>query len=63
MENARAKGAIIGRPEVTKDDIPTLFLKHYPSFRLSNLNVSELAGMCDMSKTTVYKYISLLEDR
>jgi len=25
------------------------------------LNVSELARVCDMSRTTVYKYVSLLE--
>ncbi len=26
-----------------------------------NLNVSEIARVCDMSRTTVYKYVSLLE--
>lgn len=26
------------------------------------LNVSEIARVCDMSRTTVYKYISLLEN-
>lgn len=30
MENARAKGANIGRPQVKKDDIPAVFLRHYP---------------------------------
>ena len=61
MENARAKGANIGRPQVTKDDIPVSFLRHYPSLKSGRLNVSELARVCDMSRTTVYKYISLLE--
>jgi len=61
MENARLKGANIGRPQVTKDDIPANFLRHYPSFKSGKLNVSELARVCDLSRTTVYKYVSLLE--
>ena len=63
MENARAKGANIGRPQVTKDDIPANFLRHFPSFKSGKLNVSELARVCDLSRTTVYKYVSLLENR
>ena len=62
MENARAKGRVIGRPQATKDDIPTSFLRHYPAYKSSQLNISELARVCDLSRTTVYKYISLLED-
>lgn len=61
MENARAKGANIGRPQVKKDDIPAVFLRHYPSLKSGKLNVSELARVCNMSRTTVYKYVSLLE--
>ena len=61
MENARAKGVKIGRPQVTVDDIPAVFLRHYPSFKNKKLNLSELARVCDLSRTTVYKYISLLE--
>ncbi len=61
MENARAKGAVIGRPQLTREDIPSSFLRHYPSLKAGNLNVSELARVCDMSRTTVYKYLSLLE--
>ena len=53
IENARAKGANIGRPQVTKEDIPTSFLRHYPSLKSGKLNVSELARVCDLSRTTV----------
>ena len=62
MENARAKGVAIGRPQSTKEDIPSAFLRHYPSLKSGKLNVSELARVCDLSRTTVYKYISLLEN-
>ena len=61
MENARAKGRKIGRPQVSKEDIPATFLRHYPAYKSKQLNVSELARVCDISRTTVYKYIGLLE--
>ena len=61
MANARAKGAKIGRPQATVDDIPAVFLRHYPAYKKKQLNVSELARVCDLSRTTVYKYIGLLE--
>ena len=61
MANAKAKGARIGRPQATADDIPAVFLRHYPAFKNKQLNVSELARVCDLSRTTVYKYIDLLE--
>lgn len=62
MENARAKGRQIGRPHATKEDIPAVFLRHYPAYKSGNLNLSELARVCDISRTTAYKYIDLLED-
>ena len=61
MANAKAKGARIGRPQATADDIPAVFLRHYPAFKNKQLNVSELARVCDLSRTTVYKYLNLLE--
>ena len=61
MENARAKGRQIGRPQESKEDIPSTFLRHYPAYKSKQLNVSELARVCDISRTTAYKYIGLLE--
>lgn len=61
MANARAKGKKIGRPQVTVEDLPSVFLRHYPAYRNGALNVSELARVCGVSRTTVYKYIGLLE--
>jgi DNA invertase Pin-like site-specific DNA recombinase len=62
MTNAKAKGAKIGRPQTTIDDIPSGFLRHYPAYKAGRLNLSELARVCGLSRTTVYKYISLLEE-
>ena len=61
MENARAKGRQIGRPQITVDDLPSGFLRHYPAYKSGQLNISELARVCDLSRTTIYKYIDLLE--
>ena len=62
MANAKAKGKIIGRPTTTTDDIPTVFLKHYPKYRSKQINVTEFSRLCDMSRTTIYKYIKLVEN-
>jgi len=61
MANARAKGANIGRPQTTKEDIPPIFYKHYPAFVNGNLNISEFARVCDLSRTTIYKYIGMIK--
>ena len=61
MANAKAKGAKIGRPQVTADDIPSSFLRHYPSYKAGKMNLSELSRICNLSRTTTYKYIGLLE--
>ena len=61
MANAKAKGKQIGRPQTTKDSIPAIFLRHYPAYKSGHLNISEFSRVCDLSRTTIYKYISLLE--
>ena len=61
MANAASKGIKIGRPQTTKDNIPAIFLRHYPAYKSGKLNVSEFSRVCDLSRTTIYKYISLLE--
>ena len=62
MANAKAKGKKIGRPTTTSDDIPHIFLKHYPKYKAKEINVSEFARLCNMSRTTIYKYIKLVEN-
>ena len=61
MENARAKGRQIGRPQVSKEDIPAVFLRHYPAHKNGQPNISELSRVCNISCTTAYKYKTLLE--
>lgn len=61
MANAASKGVKIGRPQTTKEDIPAVFLRHYPAYKTGYLNITELSRVCDLSRTTIYKYINLLE--
>ncbi len=61
MENAKSKGKRIGRPQTTKESIPTVFMKHYPAYLEKRMNVSELARVCGLSRPTVYKYLKMLE--
>ncbi len=60
MQNAKAKGVKVGRKPTTKEDIPSVFYKHYPAYAAKKMNVSELARVCKLSRPTVYKYLKLL---
>jgi len=61
MKNAKAKGKKIGRPHTTKEDIPACFYKHFPAYSAGNMNLSELARVCGLSRPTVYKYLKIIK--
>lgn len=61
MENAKAKGKIIGRPKTTIDSIPSVFYKYYPMFKNGSINLSEFSRLCGMTRATIYKYLRLVE--
>lgn len=61
LQNAAAKGKRLGRPPLTRDRIPAAFYRHYPTYRMGRLNLSELARVCGLSRPTVYKYIRIVE--
>ena len=61
MINAKAKGVHCGRLETTIDDIPHIFLKHYPKLLSKQINITEMARLCDLSRNSVYKYKKILE--
>ena len=63
MANAKAKGSKIGRPTITPDKIPSKFMKYYPMYKQGEMNVSDVAKVCDMSRTTVYKYINMMGNK
>ncbi len=59
--NAKAKGAVLGRPKTSKGDIPQIFYKHYPQYKEGRLNKAEFARVCGLSYPTIYKYLELVE--
>ncbi len=59
MNNARAKGKKIGRPEMSNDRIPEKFWKYYKLYTDKQISVSDMAHVLCCSRTTVYKYISI----
>lgn len=61
MENAKAKGKVIGRPQVTVDNIPSIFYRHYPKYQRGEINKKEFSRLCDLSYPTIYKYLKLVE--
>jgi len=62
IENARAKGKRLGRPPLTKDQIPPIFFRYYPHYVAGRLNKTALARVCKIeSRTTIRKYIRLVE--
>ena len=61
MTNAAAKGRRAGRPQTSLDDIPAVFMKHYPKYRKKEINISEFARLCGMSRTTIYKYVGIMK--
>lgn len=61
MESARAKGAAIGRPRTTVDQIPAAFLKFYPAYKNRKLTATEFARVAGIGRTTLYKYLKIVE--
>ena len=61
MANAKAKGKQIGRRPVTKEDLPAVCMKYYPSYADGTMSVTELARICGLSRPTVYKYMNIFE--
>lgn len=63
MDNAKAKGKMVGRPAVTADSIPGIFYKHYPKYKKGEINKKEFSRLCDLSYPTIYKYLSIVEGK
>ena len=61
MANAKAKGAKIGRPQVSIDKLPTKFTKNYPLYVANKINISDLAKLCDCTRGTIYNYLKIIE--
>ena len=63
MSNARAKGVRLGRPALTVDKIPSKVINLYDRYRDKQLSKTEYAKICEISRPTLDKYISLMTDK
>lgn len=60
--NAQAKGKRIGRPPVSVESIPDSFWRYYSRFQLGQINLSELARLCKISRPTAYRYMRTIQE-
>lgn len=60
LDNARAEGVKLGRPQTTYDDIPEIFFRYLPKFQASMLNKSEYARITGLSYPSIYKYLRIV---
>ncbi|WP_082137949.1 recombinase family protein [Clostridium sp. K25] len=61
MANARAKGKVIGRPKTTKEHIPSNIINAIELLKNKNINKSQCARICNISRPTLDKYIKIIE--
>lgn len=62
MANAIEKGAVVGRPKVTIEDVPDDFKNYYKIYKMNNLKKKDLVNMSRLSRPTVDKYIKILKE-
>ena len=62
LEVARAKGKTLGRPKV---ELPGNFIKEYKKFKngaYGDMSASSFAKMLGIGRSTLYKYIKIMEE-
>lgn len=62
IANARAKGASIGRPLITLENIPNKVKETYSLYENGNISKSDYAKICEISRPTLDKYIAVIKD-
>ena len=63
IANARSKGKLVGRPQLKISDIPSKVVKNYDLYQSGNINKIDYAKMCSISRPTLDKYISLINEQ
>ena len=62
LRHSKEKGVMIGRPKTDFEKIPEKFKKNYKLCLQGKISISDLARMQECSRTTVYKYIKILNN-
>lgn len=61
VANARAKGKIVGRPQLTIDKVPDKIKELYELFENNKISKTDYAKVCDISRPTLDKYIKIIK--
>lgn len=59
IANARLKGKRVGRPPITWENLPPLFLQYYHKYVKEEIKIGELARICKITRQTASKYIKI----
>jgi hypothetical protein len=62
MNNAKINGKQLGRPQTEFRDIPPTILKAYKLLINKEINKSQCANICNISRPTLDKYIKILQE-
>ena len=61
VQNAKAKGKVLGRRKTTIENIPAIFYKYYPKFKNNEISKIELSRLTNLSYPSIYKYLKIIE--
>ena len=61
MANAREKGKQLGRPPMTREELPENFFRHYPLYTQHKITKSELSTLLKVSRPTLDRWIRIAE--
>ena len=61
IRNAKVKGKVLGRPSTTEENIPGIFYKYYPKYKIKEINKIEFARLCKLSYPSIFKYLNIIE--
>ena len=63
LDNARAKGQVLGRPKVSTDNLPKNFIKYYNQWKNKDIKKVEFARLLGVSRPTLDGYIKAYEEK
>lgn len=60
---SRERGIVGGRPRTSIDTIPEVFFKYYAMYSNNQINKMEFSKITGLARSTIYKYIKLVENK
>lgn len=62
VANARAKGKIVGRPQLKIKDIPQKVIDNYKLYENNSISKTDYAKICNISRPTLDKYLKIIKE-